>query len=374
MDSEAITKRLIDGLESGELLPKELRAKVVKSEYRLALPEGQMQIDLIVEFAMGTGNLRVGSAIECKSRVSPLEVQLIAQRLKRTTEVLRTLLPTMASEPCLMIAAPYLSESTQDACKKLGLGYIDLNGNLYLASNGIHFDIFKPSKQFRPEQGLKSIYSGKSRRILRTLLCQPGIRFRLDNIARDADTSVAQASYVMRRLEEDRFVERDRSGTVLMKPGKLLKTFATEAKNDFRKNRKISYAISRDDSLSALNRLENYCNSKSIKYAFALFSGLESYERQVLENVSAVYVSTDPQKIAEDMRFPIASKGANLYIMQPPPSDDTAEGGIFYRPRILANGIKAVNLIQAYLDFTYYPGRGEEQARYIFERLLGFTE
>ncbi len=374
MDSQTITKRLIDGLNSSELLPKGLRADVIKSEYRLALPEGQVGIDLIVEFTVGPDNLRVGAAIECKSRVSPLEVQLVAQRLKRTSEALRTLFPPTAPAPSLMIAAPYISESTQNACKAQGLGYIDLNGNFYVSSNGIHFDIFKPSKQFKPEQGLKGVYSGKSRRVLRALLCQPGKRFRLEGIAKEADTSVAQVSYIMRRLEEDRFVERDRSGTVLMKPGKLLKALAIEASNDYRRNRKISYVISYDESLSTINHLVNYCNSKSIEYAFTLFSGLENYEQQVLENVSAVYVSTDPQKIVEDMRFPVASKGANLYIMQPPPPDDTTKGGTFYMPRLLANGRKAVNLVQAYIDFTYYPGRGEEQAQYIFERLLGFTE
>lgn len=374
MESEILTKRLIAGLESGELLPTGLRAKVIQSEYRLALPEGQIQVDLIVEFAIDSSNLRVGSAIECRSRVSPLEVQLIAQRLKRASEALRLILPTVTLAPCLMIAAPYLSEATQDACKTLGLGYIDLSGNLYLASNGIHFDILKPSKQFKPDHGVKGIYTGKSRRILRTLLCQPGQRFRLENIATEAHTSVAQVSYVMRRLEEDRLVERDKSGTILTKPGKVLKTLATEAANDYRRNRKISYAISADNASSTLGRLVNYFNARPIEYAFTLFSGLENYEQQVLENLSAVYVSIDPQQVTEDMRLPISSRGANLYIMQPPPLDDTAMGGVFYKARVLANGTKAVNLVQAYLDFTYYPGRGEEQARFIFDRLLGFAE
>jgi hypothetical protein len=374
MESMMLANRLVEGLESSQLLPSGLRAKSLQANYRIPLPEGLFEVDLIIEFSLQPEGIRVLSAIECKSRLSPMDVQLAAAQLRRIKEKLRDFMPGEQKEPCLMVAAPYISESTQNACKQLGLGYIDLNRNLYLVSDGIHIEISRPAKEFKPEQGIKAPYFGKSRRIVRVLLSHPAKQFKLDELAQEAGTSISQASYVVRRLREDRFLEKNESGVLLTKPGKLLKTLAAEAQRDYQKNRKIFFTISADDTASTIRRLANYCDQKQLDYAFALFTGLEKYEQNVLESVNAIYTSADPYRIAEEMRFPFASKGANLYIMCPPLSDNTSEGGVFYQTRRVATEVRAVSLVQAYMDFTYYPGRGEEQARYIFERLLGFTD
>src|ERR1700730_6563218 len=374
MECMIVSNKLVEGLQSSQLLPKGLRAKSLQSNYRLSLPEGAFEVDLIIEFSFQPEGIRVVSAIECKSRLSPQEVQLAAVRLRRIREKIRDFMPSGQKEPCLMVAAPYISQSTQDACKEVGLGYIDLNGNLYLAQDGIHIDISKPAKDFKPEQGIRTAFFGKSRRIVRVLLSNAAKQFKLGDLAQESGTSIAQASHVVRRLREDRFLEKSESGAVLTKPGRLLKTLATEAQRDYQKNRKMFYTISSHNASSTIRRLTEYCEQKRLEYAFALFTGLEKFEQNVLESVIAIYTSADPQRIAEEMRFPFAPKGANLYIMCPPHSDNTHKGGVFYQTRLLTTGVRAVNLVQAYLDFTYYPGRGEEQARYIFERLLGFTD
>lgn len=155
-----LANRLAEGLDSSQLLQSGLRAKSLRANYRLPLPEGLFEVDLIIEFSLQSEGIRVLSAIECKSRLSPMDVQLAAAQLRRIKEKLRDFMPGEHKEPCLMVAAPYISESTQNACKQLGLGYIGLNRNLYLVSDGIHIEISRPAKEFKPEQGLKPLTSG----------------------------------------------------------------------------------------------------------------------------------------------------------------------------------------------------------------------
>ena len=91
-----------------------------------------------------------------------------------------------------MVAAPYLSDSVQRRCKELGVGYIDLNGNFLLARQGVYVDVVRPATAFKNPQGVKRIFAGRSRRIIRVLLVNPFQPFRLEELAAEAELSVGQ--------------------------------------------------------------------------------------------------------------------------------------------------------------------------------------
>jgi hypothetical protein len=60
--------------------------------------------------------------------------------------------------------------------------------------------------------------------------------------------------------------------------------------------------------------------------------------------------------------------------MTPPETDNTSAGGVFYLPRKLTSGLRGVNLVQLFADFSLQSGRGEEQAEFLIEHALGFRE
>jgi hypothetical protein len=45
-----------------------------------------------------------------------------------------------------MFGAPYISESVQNSCMELGVGYVDLNGTLLLARGSIYVDVIRPAR------------------------------------------------------------------------------------------------------------------------------------------------------------------------------------------------------------------------------------
>jgi hypothetical protein len=370
MEAREVAERLQEELEAGRLLPSNLRGKVTRSNYRLSLPEGSIDLDLVVEFTLQDFSRKIFAVIECKSRLAPTSLGSVAHQLQRARTELRRQLDSR--DVCLLVAAPYIPPSVQEVCKELHLGYIDLNGNFYLAHDGIYFDIVRRPSKFRRVHGLRNIFSGKSRRILRVLLTRPHTPFKVKQLAAEAETSAAQVSYVLRRLQEERLIERSSSGSSLIRPGKLLRVLADEVSSDYEQGREIYYGFAAEEPVALTERLARHCETRNIEYAFALFSGLDKHERNVTATLTSLYVSIEPKDIAEDFQIPFAHMGANVFIMRPPRSDNTSKGGVFYRPRTLSSQIKAVNLVQAYIDFMLYPGRGKEQAQFIFDRLLAF--
>jgi len=87
-----------------------------------------------------------------------------------------------------------------------------------------------------------------------------------------------------------------------------------------------------------------------------------------------VYVNVSPDRLRDDLRLETVGKGANVLLMTAPSADNTAAGGVFYRPRKLMNGLTGVNPVQLYVDFTLHGSRGEEQAEFLIEHALAFRE
>jgi len=371
METHEIVSQLADGLNSGTLLPPQIQAKVLHEDRRFHFDDNDLGVDLLVEFTINRH--KIITAIECKSRLTSASVKNLPYSLHQTRVNRRAADLRNAKS---MIAAPYISEPLRSQLRQIGVGYIDLNGTFFLDDEeGIYIDIAKGKGRYGTPQGTKNIFIGKSRRLVRVLLCHPYTPFRLEDLAKQTQLSVAQVFQIFQRLEEYEVIDRSSAGRQLTKPRKLLNLFSAGIKNDYQNNRVIFNGFYEGKHLDEFTRdVVKYCEMHDGNYAFTLFSGLEPQQRNVIENVVAVYVSGDPARIASSLRLPFTGVGANVLLMRPPERDNTSSGGVFYEPRALSSGVKAVNLIQEYLDFSMYPGRGEEQARFLLDEFLGFRE
>jgi hypothetical protein len=144
----------------------------------------------------------------------------------------------------------------QNRCKELGVGYIDLNGTFGLIRGGLHIDIVRPATAFKSPQGIKNVFTGRSRRIIRALLVNPHQPFRLEQLASETDVSVGQVFHVFKRLEQDGLLDRTTEGRALTKPRKLLQIFAASP-------RVIMLRIEKFSTVSP------NCRLKSLQHLFA---------------------------------------------------------------------------------------------------------
>lgn len=364
---------LREGLQSGSILPPGVSAKVLAIEPSFDLPDHRIQADAVVEFTVRSHPAKpITAIIDLKSRLTPMVLEGVIHQVLRYRNELRRSHRFEDLYP--MVAAPYISESVQARCKELGVGYIDLNGTFALILDDVYVDVVRPATAFKNPQGIKNVFSGKSRRVIRVLLTNPFRPYRLDELASETDLSVGQVSQVTRELQKDGLLDRTAEGSILNRPRRLLRVFAQELKNDYLKNRVVLHAFSETPPMELAHGLGQICERRGIGCAFTLASGVEPTERNVREEMTAAYVSVPPDQLQGDLRLEKVGKGANVLLMRPPSTDSTDQGGVFYRPRKLMNGLTAVNPVQLYVDFTLHGGRGEEQADFLMEHALGFRD
>lgn len=362
---------LLAGLTSGSLLPPNVRATKVVNQPSLAATGQRVQVDAIVEFTVANSSHKpIQAVIELKSRLTPMALEGVVHQVLRHRNELHRLGEYQDLYP--MVAAPYLSDSIQARCKELGVGYIDLNGTFALIHNDVYVDIVRPATAFKNPQGVRNIFSGKSRRILRVLLVNPYQPYRLERLAAETKLSVGQVSQVIRRLQDDDLVERNSDGCLLTKPRRLLRLFAQELKSDYTQHRTVFSGFSEKEPSALAQRLTDICERRNIRYAFTLGSGLEANERNVREQLTAAYIDVSPQLVRHDLELEAVGRGANVLLMTPPDADNTDAGGVFYRSRKLTNGLTGVHPVQLYVDFTLHGSRGQEQADFLMEHALGF--
>ena len=364
---------LLAGLTSGSLLPPNVRATTVATRPSFEVAGRCIQPDAIVEFTVANSSPKtIKTVIELKSRLTPMELEGVVHQLLRHRNELHRLGDYEDLYP--MVAAPYISDSVQARCKELGVGYIDLNGTFALIHHDVYVDIVRPATAFKNPQGVKNIFSGRSRRIIRVLLVNPYQPYRLERLATETKLSIGQVSQVIRRLQDDDLVERNSDGCLLTKPRKLLRLFAQELKSDYTQNRTVFSGFSEKEPFQVAQLLRDICERREIRHAFTLGSGLESSERNVREQLTAAYIHVSPEQLRDDLQLDAVGKGANVLLMTPPDADNTDAGGVFYQFRKLTNGLTGVNPVQLYVDFTLYGSRGQEQADFLIEHALGFRE
>lgn len=256
--------------------------------------------------------------------------------------------------------APYISSKAAEICEGEGVGYLDLSGNCLLSFDKIFIQKKDYPNQFKEKRDLKCLYAPKAERILRVLLCNPGKKWKIKELAAESRVSLGQVSNVKKILLDRELISGERGGFSLKDPVALLREWAENY--DYRRNKPQEFY-----TLQSISDIETafatYCNSRKIKYAFTGFSGAARIEPAVRYNKAMVYAVDLTGEDLSAMSLKAVTSGGNLLLLTP------YDEGIFYGS-IKVNEIQVVSEIQLYLDLQGFRGRGEEAAEVIYERIV----
>ena len=256
--------------------------------------------------------------------------------------------------------APYISKKAAEICKSEGVGYLDLSGNCLLAFDRIFIQKEGRPNEFYEKRELKSLYSPKAERILRVLLCNPGKRWKTQELADESRVSLGQVSNVKRLLYNREFISDKRGGFKLEAPKALITEWSKNY--SYRKNE-----IQEMYSLKGVSELEEtialYCSRSKIPYAFTGFSGAARIAPSVRYQKAMIYAADLPEPILTAVSLKPVNSGGNLLLFVP------YDNGVFYG-RAEIDGIQIASEIQIYLDLKGFRGRGEEAAELVLERIL----
>jgi Transcriptional regulator, AbiEi antitoxin, Type IV TA system len=291
-------------------------------------------------------------AIEVKNNGQPRIARAAINHLYR----LKSLLPK--AHPVFI--APYISPETAALCRQENVSYLDLANNCHISFDRTYIHQEGYPNPFKQSRSLRSIFSPKSERILRTLLCFPGKSWKMQELASLAQVSLGQVANIKKELLDREWATESNSGLQLSNLKELLDEWAN-------KYRYQSHEFHDFYSLKPLPEIEAdlaaICGAKKYQYAFTGFSGAIRLAPFVRYSKVTSYIANHLEFIVDELKIKPVTSGANLTLVVP------KGDGVFIGSQNI-DGMTVAAPVQLYLDLRSMPGRGEEAAEKILEEVI----
>ena len=318
---------------------------------RSRLPEG-WRIDRQARLG-AAGDLSVDAQFRVRGpdgRNARLDVYSKRTLQPRGVLMLRSSLQDRQSENSIVVA-PYLSPAVRGRLQEVGLGFIDLTGNIriVLSSPGLFIEASgadrNPDRQHRPSRSLRGSKAGRIVRVLVDRREPPGVR----EIAGFTGVNPGYVSRIAALLDEQALVDRSGRGRILSVDwAGLLERWSQDAP-----------LSSRGEQTTCLDprgirALTSRLGKSNLRYSVTGTLAVSEFAPVAAARLALVYVeSVDDAVSMLDLR--IAERGANVILIEP--EDD----GVF-EGSTLRNGLEVVAVSQAAADLLTSPGRGPAEA------------
>jgi hypothetical protein len=266
-------------------------------------------------------------------------------------------------EAYLIFVAPYITPLTAELAQAEGVGCVDLSGNCRLCFGHIYIRRDGFPNLFAQKRELRSLYSPKAERILRTLLLEPKRAWKIQDIASAAKVSLGQASNVKKLLLDHEWIASTPDGIALTAPANLLDEWA----ENYQFQRHMAYEFLSLDPMALLEaKLAAVCESLHIPYAFTSFSAAARTAPLVRYQRATAYVAGDIAQVANRAGLKSASSGANVSLLEP------YDVGVLAGSRDVF-GVRIASAVQTYLDVRSLKGRGAEAAQAVYDLVIAPT-
>ncbi len=328
-----------------------LKVEKVKQKFRVGASN---RVDLLATVSLA--GLRKNLIFEVKTLGEPrLALQAIA-RLRQLASQVDNSYP--------VFAARFITEGTRRLCKAENVGYVDLLGNVYLRFGTVLVDRLVQASAKLEQRGIKQLLAPKATRVLRALLNRPGKPARISDLARTCNMSLAGVYWVVRLLEDKRYVERDpKKRIILTKPKELLDLWATNW--NMQANSWRGYFSFEKTPERLIKKIAEFSAKEDLRYAFTLMAGASLVAPFVRYEDVWVYVTRDTRRWAEGLDLKPVQGGGNLFFVEP------YDEGVFLDLQAV-EGANVVSNVQLYVDLYNYGARGREQADFLRGRKIGF--
>lgn len=206
---------------------------------QVSLQEGR-QVDAVIEFSIQNGP-SFKAAAEIKTVATPRMILMGARQLadyfgkvKKTNMV-------------PLVIAPYIGAKQAKILAEKGISWIDLSGNMSIRiSNRVYIERTGKPNRFPDTAPIKNIFQGTSSLVSRALLLKPegfSSLYEMVNFInkRNATITLSTVSKVVKKLDEELLINRDKSLVTVADQEKLLGRLAEGYKNSTERKRRSTY-------------------------------------------------------------------------------------------------------------------------------------
>jgi hypothetical protein len=253
----------------------------------------------------------------------------------------------------LLVAAPYLTPQTRATLKDAGVGYLDLTGNTFLASDNPGLFILvrgadtDPNWRERPTRSLKGPKAGRVVRYLVDFKTPRGVR----KLAGATGVNPGYVSRLLALLDRETLIERDKQGAIeRVDWPALLRRWATDAPLSSR-----GESASFIDPRGIANTAQKLTKTR-LKYAITGSAAANRWAPVAPARTLTVYVDDlDRARRVLDLREADHGAGANVILIAP------EDGAAYARAVSLAGQVFAAPS-QVAADLLTSAGRGPAEA------------
>lgn len=267
-----------------------------------------------------------------------------------------------------VIAARFLGPNRRALLREMGVGYLDLAGNIHLRGAGILVDREQNKNPFGYDSEASNPFSDKASIVLRLLLGEPGRFWKVREMAKAGAINPGWVSRVVEALAKRGLVSFDRSkGISLLRGEEAVREWADLY--DWRRNRFNKYychAYGVREVMERVSRVD-LGDDRSVAFGFqagaSLVAPYASFNQVHVIVDGRLFEAVVPE-IVRQLGLEPADNGANLVLVRP----HCRSSALFGAEKV--GSYRVVSDVQLYLDLHRYPLRGEEQAAHILDKLI----
>ena len=345
-----------------ELLGKVSSVQVESVEYAHRIASN-LGIDGRIRFRHGGASYQL--IVEVKSDGAPRNVRSGVFQLKGYMAHLSEIGDPAKDEHRIpLIASRYLSEQSRTICRDLGVGYLDLLGNVHLAFGDVYIDHAVAAQPKSETRALRSLFTPKASSILRTMIREPSRPWRVVELAEEAHTSLGHVSNVRKALLSRELVETRDEGMVLNKPAALV-TAWRENYRQLRGNRIKGYT--RFHGRELVDRLRGTLRSSGDgpRAILASTSAADWLAPFAGDGTHAFYADEPGTQLLRDvLEMTPAAVGPNVLLCQP------FDTGVFDDAVEASPGIFCTSPVVTYLDLWNGNDRQRAAATHLAEEFF----
>ncbi|MCW5623165.1 MAG: hypothetical protein KIT73_00400 [Burkholderiales bacterium] len=258
-----------------------------------------------------------------------------------------------------LVFAPFISPASRALLVEHNMGWLDLAGNARVAFPRFHLEISKADRDpFATKREQRSLFFPKSARLLKLLLHEPHLSWKVADLAARADVSVGQVSNVRRALIEREWAHAETGeGFRLTQPDALLDAWrddGVQAPSIALRGYTLKHGRALDAAIEQV-----FANGDSQNVRVLLASHSVARRAAPYARVAGEFFYASPAGITlleQHLELVATDKGENVTIFAP------GDAGLWQETMALAPNLRGTGPIQTYLDLLASGDRGREAA------------
>jgi hypothetical protein len=262
-----------------------------------------------------------------------------------------------------LVVVPFMGQVGRELCERSDVSWMDLSGNAKIVAPGLRIQVEGRPNRFSERGRPPNVFAPKSSRVSRQLLLHPK-QFRSQaELARETGLDDGYVSKIVRRLEQEQYLDSNDDGGVRPRNPNLLLDAWRDA-YAFDRHRIIKGHAPARSGDELLQRVAKHFAKEKLEYAATGLSAAWQFTQFAVFRLVTIYLHSMPSRsVLEKMEFADEPKGANLWLVLP---DDE---GVFHGSQKQV-GIECVSPVQTYLDLKDQPERAKDAAVELRRKLL----